>query len=135
MSCTGAFQATGLCFSRARQWSRYLCLYVQRPQHVLNKIDRDLKRTFSEIAVIFVRFNNHTQAMPATGLGPSSMGHPGLSGSQGAAGLPGGPPGPGGGGGGGPLPISIPPQYSQTSYHPSYMQQVSLVKFLSVEMC
>ena len=67
------------------------------------------------------------QAMPATGLGPSSMGHPGLTGSQGPAGLPGGPPGPGGGGGGGPLPISIPPQYSQSSYHPSYMQQVRFV--------
>ena len=72
------------------------------------------------------------QAMPATGLGPSSMVHPGLTGSQGPAGLPGGPngpgghhgpPGPGGGGGGVPLPIAIPPQYSQSSYHPSYMQQ------------
>ena len=70
--------------------------------------------------------------MPATGLGPSSMVHPGLTGSQGPAGLPGGPngpgghhgpPGPGGGGGGVPLPIAIPPQYSQSSYHPSYMQQ------------
>merc|ERR1719361_2145662 len=56
------------------------------------------------------------QAMPATGLGPSSMVHPGLTGSQGPAGLPGGPngpgghhgpPGPGGGGGGVPLPIAI----------------------------
>merc|ERR1719278_1222523 len=73
------------------------------------------------------------QAMPATGLGPSSMVHPGLTGAQGPAGLSGGPngpgghhgpPGPGGGGGGGPLPISIPPQYSQSSYHPSYMQQL-----------
>ena len=75
--------------------------------------------------------------MPATGLGPSSMGHPGLTGSQGGAGslpggppghLPGGPPGQGGGGGGGALPVSIPPQYSQSSYHPSYMQQVSYFK-------
>ena len=76
--------------------------------------------------------------MPATGLGPTSMGHPGLTGSQGGAGslpggppghLPGGPPGQGGGGGGGALPVSIPPQYSQSSYHPSYMQQVSYFKY------
>ena len=76
--------------------------------------------------------------MPATGLGPTSMGHPGLTGSQGGAGslpggppghLPGGPPGQGGGGGGGALPVSIPPQYSQSSYHPSYMQQVSYLKY------
>ena len=48
-------------------------------------------------------------------------------GPPGAPSPPGGPPGPGGGGGGGPLPISIPPQYSQSSYHTSYMQQVRFV--------
>ena len=75
------------------------------------------KKQFLSVCVFYQMY----QAMPATGLGPSSMGHPG------PAGLPGGPPGPGGGGGGPPLPISIPPQYSQSSYHPSYMQQVRFV--------